>query len=165
MSKQSYCSENIINSFEIFVKCFIQLPQRMKEQFNVCSDMDECLNRLTSNRNGVAISRKRIESSQLFLSNKIHCFDKTQNIHNYSIGLNVRKNFEHITEVNDIISKMLESGLIQKWENDEYSTQSLNKLNNFNSNPNSQLSNIIVFAIALCLVALVISAEFIAKQP
>lgn len=138
----------------------------MKEQFDVCSDIDECLNRLTSReyRNAVAVSRKRIESSQLFLSNQIHCFEKTQNIQNYSISLNVRKDFEHMTEVNDIIRQALEAGLIQKWENDEYSVQSLNKLNNFNSNPNSQLSNIIVFAIALCLVALVIAAEFIVNN-
>lgn len=139
----------------------------MKEQFNVCADIDECLNKLTSNeyRNAVAVSRNRIENNQLFLSNKIHCFDKTQNIQNYSISLNVRKNFEHITEVNDIIRNALEAGLIQKWENDEHSFHSLNELNNnFNSNRYSQLSNIIVIAVALCLVTLVIVAEFIANN-
>lgn len=139
----------------------------MKEQFIVCTDINECLSQLTTkkkHKNAVAVSRKRVEKSQFFLSNEIHCFGKTENVQNYSISLNVRKDFEHKAEVNEIIRLALEAGLIQKWAADEDLVKPYDELNDSNPNTKPQLSDAIIFAIVLVFVALVIAAEIVVNN-
>lgn len=138
----------------------------MKEQFNVCTDINECLSQLTSKKHktAVAVSRKRIEKSQLFLSNEIHCFGKTENIQNYSISLNVRTDFENMTEMNEIIRHASEAGFIQKWETDEHTVKPYDGLNDYNPNSSPLLSDTIIFVIVLGFVALVMAVEIVVNN-
>lgn len=113
----------------------------------------------------LAIPRRRAERSQVFISKKIYCYDKTENIRNYSVSLNVRKDFEYLAEVNEIIMNALEAGLIQKWENDGQPIKSHDeKMYNFIENSNSQLSNAMLLSMALSLVVMVLSAEIIINR-
>lgn len=138
----------------------------MKERFDVCANIDECLSGLTSkeHKRAVALSRKRMERSQLLLSNEVHCFEKMENIQNYSLSLHVRKDFEHKAEVNEIIRNAVEAGLIQKWANDELPGKSCDDFDNCNTNTNQQIDDTIVLAIVLSLVLLVIAAEVVVNN-
>lgn len=133
----------------------------------MCVDIDECLHRLASKETrkyAVAVSRKWVERSQLFAANKIYCFNKADNIQNYSISLHVRKDFLYIGKVNEIIRHALEAGLIQKWDNDGQTLKFNDDLNEFHPNSNSQLNDMIVFAVGLSVVALAVSVELIVNN-
>lgn len=136
----------------------------MKERFMIHADVEDILNRLNTNeyrKYAVAVSRNWVEKSAQFASNKIFCFNRANNIQNYSVSINIRKGFPYIAEVNEIIRNALEAGLIVKWEHDGQSLKSLDDLNDFTSNPNSQLNDIMLLAVGLSIIALAIAAEAI----
>lgn len=133
----------------------------------VCVDVEECLHRLMFKeyrKYAVAVSRKWVERSPLFVSNKIYCFNKADNIQNYSISLNIRKDFLYIAEVNEIIRHAVEAGLIQKWYNDGQSLKFYDDLNEIAPDSNSQLNDMLVFGVGLSVAVLVISAELIMNK-
>lgn len=107
----------------------------------------------------MAVSRKWVERSELFASNQIYCFNRAENIHNYSISLNMRKDFPYTGEVNEIIRNALEAGLILKWEHDGQLPKSHDE---FTLNPAFQLNDIILLAVGAFVVTFVIVAEIIA---
>ena len=130
----------------------------------VHADVENSLRRLMSKKYrkyAVAVSRKWVQRSELFASNEIYCFNRAENIQNYSISLNIRKGFPYIGEVNEIIRNALEAGLILKWEHDGHLPKSHD---DFISNPNFQLNDIILLAVGLFVVAFVIVAEIIAHN-
>lgn len=136
----------------------------MKKRFKVCVNMSMCLDELTSKRHvhyAVALPRSEAERTHQFASNEMYCFEKAENIRNYSVSLMVRKNFECMPEVNEIVKQALEAGLIKKWSSDG---QSLRQHENFNSQKNNlipKLSNISLMLIGFIVTMLVVSVEFV----
>lgn len=136
----------------------------MKERFEICEDTEECLTFKGHKKYAVAVARKWVEQTQLFASNKIMCFDKQENIQNYSVTLLIRKDFECMNEVNDIIRKSLEAGLIQKWKQDGQSIKFHENVNAFSSHSYLQLSDMVVLAIGLFIVIFLVSAELVVNN-
>ncbi|XP_031623072.1 uncharacterized protein LOC116340623 [Contarinia nasturtii] len=142
----------------------VKFPIRMKEQFEICVDIEECLHRFTikdHKKYALAVSRKWIERKQFDALNKISCFEKAENLKNYSVSLLVRKDFGCMNEINEIIRNALEAGLIQKWKQDGQSIKLYKNVNAFSSHSYSRLSDVIVIAIALFISVLVILAELV----
>lgn len=48
----------------------------------------------------------------------IFCFKPPNHIYTYSVAMAIRKNVPHTTQINNIIQRLLEAGLIQKWQSD-----------------------------------------------
>lgn len=139
----------------------------MRRQFEVCFDIDECLNRLALKeykKYAVAVARTHIERSNLFMSNKIYCFGKSRNIQNYSISLNVRKDFEYMNELNEIIKLALEAGLIRKWENDGQPIKQHENMDEIVEKSIPKLSNAILFAIGFFVLILIVLAEIVISK-
>lgn len=139
----------------------------MKRRLEVCFDIDECLNRLTFKKYrkyAVAVARTHIERSNLFMSNKIYCFDRSENIKNYSISLKVRKDFEYMNELNEIIKIALEAGFFKRWENDGQPIKLSENIGDFVEISGPILSDAILFTIGFSVIILVVSAEMVAGK-
>lgn len=139
---------------------------RMKARFKVCSNIDMCLERITLKQyknHAVAVSRRQAEETRLFASRKIYCFDKAENIRNYSISLKVRKNFKCLEEVNEILRQTLEAGLIKKWSNEGQALQLHDDFDGFDDSGGvvPKLSNISLLSICFIFTLLVIAAEVV----
>lgn len=94
----------------------------MKKNFGACYDLDDCLGHLTSsldNRIAVAVSRERVLLSPYIQRNAIHCFGESENVHNYTLSLNIPKRFVFSKKVYQLIVYAFEAGLLKKWESDE----------------------------------------------
>lgn len=63
----------------------------------------------------VGTSRIHAMTSPHFQNHKIFCFDRSQNIANYSVSLLVRNDVDLITKINAMIRNIIEGGLITKW--------------------------------------------------
>lgn len=77
------------------------------------------MERLTRDDNynlAVGVSRMHVMFSPLFRNHEIVCFDRTENIANYTISLAIRNNFEMMSTTNKIIRGILEGGLNVKWQ-------------------------------------------------
>lgn len=107
------------------------------------------------------MSRSQAERNQLYASNKIYCFSKAENIKNYSISLKVRKNFECMDEVNEVIRQALEAGLITKWSNEGQILRYHDDLKSLKNNLIPKLSNALLLSIACIPTVLTISAELV----
>ncbi|XP_058837724.1 uncharacterized protein LOC131693691 [Topomyia yanbarensis] len=85
--------------------------------YKICQDMDECLAQLHSERAlAVAISRAHSHNSKSIGEAEIFCFDRTNNIQTYSVGMMVKKDFHLLPKINDLIRRISESGLLGKWQ-------------------------------------------------
>lgn len=135
----------------------------MKENFSACTNLNECLQHLLNSiRVAVAVSRTEFQQHSQVQTNRIYCFNKAENIHNFSISLNIRKGFEHFEAVIDIVQRAFETGLIQKWQNDEklhqnFKIDNVELLQTFDS-----IS--LPTAISFILIIWVIIGEFIINQ-
>lgn len=107
------------------------------------------------------MSRSQAERNPLYASNKIYCFSKAENIKNYSISLKVRKNFECMDEVNEVIRQALEAGLITKWSNEGQILRYHDDLKSLKNNLIPKLSNALLLSIACISTVLTISAEMV----
>lgn len=94
-----------------------QFSQKQLDTFEVCSDIDKCLHRLEfDHKFAVVTSRYHIRSMPLQLN--IFCFDESQNIHNYLNTFMIRNNFAMKSEFNNMIKRIVTSGLLTKWQKD-----------------------------------------------
>ncbi|XP_058458991.1 uncharacterized protein LOC131435082 [Malaya genurostris] len=85
--------------------------------YKVCQNMDDCLAQLHSERLlAVAISRAHSQNSKSIGEAEIFCFDRTNNIQTYSVGMMVKKDFHLLPKINDLIRRISESGLLGKWQ-------------------------------------------------
>lgn len=85
----------------------------------MCGDIDDCLKRLTLDANddlAVGVSRRHAISSSLFRNHDIFCFDRGENIANYTISLAIRNDIKLISTINKLIRRVLEGGLDVKWQ-------------------------------------------------
>lgn len=76
-----------------------------------------CLGRLSHDDHfdlAVAVSRTHAMTTQLYRNGEIFCFDRSQNIANYTVSLAIRSDYG-MTAINKIIRGILEGGLNIKW--------------------------------------------------
>lgn len=91
----------------------------MLERFQLCDDLEECLERLKDERNrgmAVAVSRERLRNSPLILNKEIYCLPSSERIHKFNVALVLT---EHRHEIVEIFSRIMEAGLVQKWRGTE----------------------------------------------
>ena len=96
---------------------FKQYSQEQLQNFEVCDDIDECLNRLEfDDKLAVATSRYHIEAMQQ--QQNIFCFEPSQNIYNYLNTFMIRNDFPMKREFDEILKRIITSGLLSKWQKD-----------------------------------------------
>lgn len=94
---------------------FKKFTQEQIHRFENCPDIDECLCRLRfDNKLAVAASRSSVKAS--VMRESIFCFDSTQNIHNYLVSFMIRSDFTMERPINEILKRIVTSGLIAKWQ-------------------------------------------------
>lgn len=122
-SAVSLSSEFLVLIFHSFTRfpCTqypFQYPQESIDSFFVCSDIDRCLEYLTQDSSddlAVGVPRTHAMSTSLVSNHEIFCFDRSQNIANYSISLAVRNDSNLVSKINEIIANILKGGLNGKW--------------------------------------------------
>lgn len=110
--------------------CSFQYPQESIDSFLICNDIDKCLADLTQYDNddlAVGVSRAHAMSTSLFSNHEMFCFDRSQNIANYSISLAIRNDGELISKIDKIIQNILHGGLQIKWKREHPIKTSLEK--------------------------------------
>lgn len=81
----------------------------------ITDDSNDFLQQLEwNNQLAVATSYESFQNDR-YLSKIVYCFDKNNNILEYSLNILMRKDFELHDELNRFIQRMIECGLIQKW--------------------------------------------------
>lgn len=66
----------------------------------------------------VGVSRTHAMSALPFINHEVHCFDRSQNIANFTISLAIRNDLELVSRINQIIQNLLDGGLLVKWSRD-----------------------------------------------
>lgn len=91
----------------------------MIDSFFTCDDIDKCLERLINDKNNynfaVGTSRIHATASSHFKNHRLFCFDRNQNVANYSMSLLIRNDLGLVNEINAIVRNIVEGGLISKW--------------------------------------------------
>lgn len=81
--------------------------------------MDECLQLLRNFDNVVvSASREHALNSPVIAKTELFCFAKTNNVYSYAVAMMTQKNFHLLGRMNSIIRRVMEFGLIQKWDKD-----------------------------------------------
>lgn len=96
-----------------------QYPQDSLDSFLTCNDIDKCLEQLTlddSYNLAVGVSRTHVMSTSFFTKHQVFCFDRSQNIANYTISLAIRNDHGLLATFDKIIREVLEGGLNVKWQ-------------------------------------------------
>lgn len=83
--------------------------------FEKCHDIDECLLRLKSD-DKLAVATSRLHVTMLNLQETIFCFDRSQNIHDYSKTFMIRNDFKMRRQFIDMFKQLITTGLISKWQ-------------------------------------------------
>lgn len=73
----------------------------------------------------VGVSRAHAMSTSLLANHEIFCFERSQNIANYTISLAIRNDVELVVRINTIIQNILNGGLNVKWPREHSITISL----------------------------------------
>lgn len=89
----------------------------------------EQLQHSRNNDLAVAVSRHHANNCPLISRDKIFCFDRTQNIGSFSVFMLMRTNFEFNANINQIIRRAIEAGLLEKWHADSKITYKYHKGN------------------------------------
>lgn len=73
----------------------------------------------------VSIAREHAQNSPVISKSEMFCFPKTNNVYSYSVTMLTQRNFHLLPKMNSIIRRVMEFGLIQKWEKDSDTLQQL----------------------------------------
>lgn len=92
-----------------------QLFQGSIQSYEVCSDIDKCLKRLTD-EDDLAVATSRAHTETLPQQYKLFCFEPSQNIYDYSATFLIRHDFAWKRDVMDSLNALISSGLISKWK-------------------------------------------------
>lgn len=91
--------------------------------FVECSTTLRCIQLLEYNEDmAVAVPRQNAYST--IFSRNIFCFNRLNNIQNYSVALLLHEQRIEIPKWNELIQQCIEAGLIEKWANDYYEQRS-----------------------------------------
>lgn len=99
---------------------FISLYQFTPEQihnFETCTDIDECLQRLQDDHQ-LAVATSRLHVKTLPMHDNIYCFDRFENIYDYSSVIMIRNNFPLKSRFVNVLDMIIAAGFIAKWEKD-----------------------------------------------
>lgn len=101
---------------------------------------------VTKNRSkAVAISREHAKNTHLTIADDdIYCFPPTDNIFVYSVVIIAKKDFHLLSKFNELIRRILESGLLSKWHKDSekvngYDTENTEENKTSNTHKNIQM--------------------------
>lgn len=87
--------------------------------YELCADIDVCMQQLRAvDTLAVAVSRQHAMNAPTIAKADLFCFPKLNNVYSYSVSMLMRKNFHLLAKMNSIIRRVMEFGLIQKWERD-----------------------------------------------
>lgn len=79
--------------------------------------MDDCLMAIKTDAVAVAVSREHAKNTPLPISDEdMCCFAKTENIFTYSVVMLVPRDYHLLSQINDLIRRISESGLLSKWQ-------------------------------------------------
>ena len=125
--------------------------------YELCIHIDDCLRELHSNNKlAVTISRAHAINSPVISKSEIFCFAKEKNVYSYSVTMFTKRNYHLLSKMNSIIRRVMEFGLIQKWERDSDELQEL-KLSMAEADPSDdELVVLTVSHIAGALIVLAI---------
>lgn len=84
------------------------------ESFIICANSAQCLHQLEL-REDIAVAVSRQHARATASARDIFCFDKSNNIQNYSVALLIRNGRLQMQEWNKKIQQIIESGIIGKW--------------------------------------------------
>lgn len=73
----------------------------------------------------VSVSREHALNSPVIAKTELFCFAKMNNVYSYAVAMMTQKNFHLLGRMNSIIRRVMEFGLIQKWEKDSDVMQQL----------------------------------------
>lgn len=66
----------------------------------------------------VALSREHAMNNPVLPKTEIFCFSKSNNVYTYSVAMITKKCFHLLPQMNSIIRRVLEFGLLEKWAKD-----------------------------------------------
>lgn len=93
--------------------------EEVVKRYNVCLSIEQCFNMFMQNKKS-AIASSRIQA--LYNSQSVtipkYCFDRFENIYEYSVTTLSYPYHYLLPSLNDMIGRVLQSGLIVKWMND-----------------------------------------------
>lgn len=137
----------------------------MLERFQLCDDLDECLDQLKDDRNrdmAVAVSRERLRNSPLILNKEIFCLPSSERIHKFSVALVLT---EHRPEVDEIFGRIIEAGFVQKWRGTKAYRRRIKQIRELKVLSISETgSAFMVVAIGWTVALLTFMAELISKR-
>lgn len=104
----------------------MQVSSAIRASYQLCPDVDECLQLLRDFDNvAVSVSREHALNSPVIAKTELFCFAKTNNVYSYAVAMMTQKNFHLLGRMNSIIRRVMEFGLIQKWDKDSDVMQQL----------------------------------------
>lgn len=97
----------------------LQLAQVVRNRYTLCIMTDDCLEQLHRHDDlAVSSAREHALHSPLISKVEISCFPKTENVYSYSVTMLTQRQFHLLSNINSIIRRVMEFGLIQKWDKD-----------------------------------------------
>lgn len=66
----------------------------------------------------VCVSRIVAENCLLIKRSEMICFSPRENIYTFTIALRMAKKYEFLRQIDDIVRRLVEAGLFQKWQRD-----------------------------------------------
>lgn len=95
----------------------IQFPHEQLNSFEVCDDIDKCLNRLKFD-DKLAVATSRLHIQAMPLHQRIFCFDRSQNIYSYLNSFKIRMDYPKRHDIDKILKEITTAGLVSKWQKD-----------------------------------------------
>lgn len=95
----------------------LQFSVDQMRSFEICEKINECLHRLEFDEK-LAVASSRLHVKTIPFQQNIFCFSQLQNIQNNFISFMIRSDFPHRNQFDQIIKRIVASGLISKWKND-----------------------------------------------
>lgn len=97
----------------------LQFPQSMIKQYRICPNIDDCLALVSYDvRLAVAASYKHSMSRQTISNRVVYCFKEPNHIYVQQISMIMKDTHPLLKDINRMIQKASEGGLIGKWEYD-----------------------------------------------
>lgn len=87
------------------------------QNFQICENIDKCLHSLEQNEN-LAVATSRLHMKTLDLQSTTFCFRSSENIYSYLTNFMIQNDFKFEDQINDIIGRIISSGLFSKWIRD-----------------------------------------------
>lgn len=89
------------------------------DNFIVCAEIDDCLNRLEIDyRFAVGVSRLHAKNYPPIPFQKLRCFNEYESIYSYFIAMFVREDHPQLEQISRLTQRAFEGGLIVKWQKD-----------------------------------------------